>query len=60
MNATMWSQPATRRNLGQLEDDGFRIIAPAEGWQACRTEGKGRLPEPEVLLDRLLASLSAA
>lgn len=50
MNAVMWGQPSTQRNLQQLEADGFHIIAPAEGWQACRTEGIGRLPEPEALV----------
>ena len=50
MNAIMYGQPSTQRNLKQLAEDGFRIIAPATGWQACGTEGVGRLPEPEVLL----------
>ena len=45
MNETMLNQPATRRNLGMLTDDGFQIIEPSSGWQACRTEGVGRLPE---------------
>lgn len=50
MNATMWSQASTQRNLTQLEADGFRIVQPGDGWQACRTEGIGRLPEPDELL----------
>jgi phosphopantothenoylcysteine decarboxylase/phosphopantothenate--cysteine ligase len=50
MNEIMWNQPATQRNLAQLREDGFEIIAPEAGWQACRTEGVGRLPEPEQLL----------
>ncbi|MDY7108847.1 MAG: flavoprotein [Planctomycetota bacterium] len=50
MNAVMYGQPSTQRNLKQLEEDGFRIITPDTGWQACRTEGIGRLPEPAALL----------
>lgn len=50
MNEVMWKQPSTQRNLKQLEKDGFHIIQPGSGWQACRTEGVGRLPEPEELL----------
>ena len=50
MNAVMFEQASTQRNLKQLAQDGFRIIEPATGWQACRTEGVGRLPEPEVLI----------
>jgi phosphopantothenoylcysteine decarboxylase/phosphopantothenate--cysteine ligase len=50
MNEVMWNQPATQRNLAQLKDDGFEIIPPEAGWQACRTVGVGRLPEAEALL----------
>ncbi len=39
--------------------DGFELIGPAEGWQACRAVGPGRMVEPEELLkivtDRLVA-----
>ena len=58
MNARMWSQPATQRNVEQLRADGFHVIEPAEGWQACRTEGPGRLPEPAVLVEALRAALT--
>lgn len=50
MNAVMFEQPSTQRNLKQLAEDGFRIIAPESGWQACRTEGVGRLPDAERLV----------
>ncbi len=63
MNEVMWNQPATRRNVEQLRADGCRIIEPAEGWQACRTEGIGRLAEPEVIIEavrEILASRSGA
>jgi phosphopantothenoylcysteine decarboxylase/phosphopantothenate--cysteine ligase len=50
MNEVMWNQPPTQRNLKQLQADGFEVIQPDEGWQACRTVGVGRLPEPAELL----------
>lgn len=50
MNNVMWAQPSTRRNLRTLVEDGFRIIGPGEGWQACRHVGTGRMAEPEVIL----------
>ena len=50
MNAAMWSQPPTQRNLKLLEDDGWLVVPPDEGMQACQTTGPGRLPEPENLL----------
>ena len=53
MNAVMLSQPATMRNLSQLSDDGFTVLESTAGWQACRSDGEGRLPEPEDLLKAL-------
>lgn len=50
MNAAMWAQPATQRNLRTLDQDGYRFVGPGEGWQACRTVGVGRMSEPEEIL----------
>lgn len=58
MNATMWAQPSTQRNVRQLVKDGFGIVGPGEGWQACRTIGAGRMSEPEELLEALAQALS--
>lgn len=57
MNAVMWGQPATQRALTQLREDGFRIIGPESGWQACRTEGPGRMSEPEAILAALAGAI---
>jgi len=59
MNAAMWNQPATQRNLSTLRADGFQLVGPNEGWQACRTSGPGRMSEPEELLAALAAAISA-
>lgn len=53
MNSTMWAQPATRRNLATLRDDGFATVGPGDGWQACRRVGPGRMAEPEEILAAL-------
>lgn len=53
MNSVMWAQASTRRNLKTLEEDGFEFIGPAEGWQACRHTGPGRMSEPEEIVQRL-------
>ncbi len=58
MNAAMWSQASTQRNLETLRRDGFVLVGPDEGWQACRTVGQGRMSEPEVILERVAAALS--
>lgn len=57
MNSVMWAQPATARNVEQLRADGFRFVGPDEGWQACRTVGRGRMAEPEELLRALRDAL---
>ncbi len=59
MNSRMWLRPSTQRNLDQLVRDGFEIIAPEEGWQACRTTGPGRMAEPDVLFARLIDAIRA-
>jgi len=56
MNEVMWRQPATQRNIQQLRSDGFQIIDPGSGWQACRTEGVGRMAEPEALIAAIAAA----
>lgn len=57
MNTVMWSQPATRRNLETLRGDGFGIVAPGEGWQACRQVGVGRMAEAGELLAAVVGAL---
>jgi len=59
MNAAMWSQPSTQRNLQTLDGDGFRFIGPDDGWQACRTNGTGRMSEPETILAEIARVVSA-
>ena len=58
MNAAMWGQKSTQRNIETLRGDGFEMVGPDEGWQACRTVGTGRMSEPEVLLERLATALA--
>lgn len=57
MNAVMWGQPSTQRNLRQLGYDGFEVVGPGEGWQACRTEGVGRMSEPAEILGAVTSAL---
>ncbi|GJQ30199.1 MAG: hypothetical protein HBSAPP03_20830 [Phycisphaerae bacterium] len=57
MNAVMWAQPSTKRNVTQLRADGFELVGPDEGWQACRTVGVGRMAEPEAILLAIEARL---
>jgi phosphopantothenoylcysteine decarboxylase/phosphopantothenate--cysteine ligase len=51
MNPRMWLNPATQRNVAQLEADGVRFVGPNTGAMAERDEaGPGRLAEvPEII-----------
>ena len=52
MNPHMWLNPATRRNVVQLQLDGVRFVGPAHGEMAERGEtGPGRLVEvPDLIV----------
>ncbi|MFW6346411.1 MAG: bifunctional phosphopantothenoylcysteine decarboxylase/phosphopantothenate--cysteine ligase CoaBC [Halomonas sp.] len=54
MNQAMWRHPATGRNAARLADDGWRLLGPASGDQACGDVGPGRMLEPEAILAALL------
>lgn len=61
MNARMWTHPATCRNVAWLRDNGYEIVGPEQGWQACRAVGIGRMSEPETILaaiERLFPSIT--
>ncbi|HWB20988.1 MAG TPA: flavoprotein [Phycisphaerales bacterium] len=58
MNEVMWNQPANQRNLRQLVEDGYEVVGPGSGWQACRTEGVGRMAEPAELIEAVKKSLA--
>lgn len=58
MNAAMWVQPSTQRNRETLIEDGFVLVGPASGWQACRTIGVGRMSEPEAIIEALESALA--
>lgn len=58
MNTNMFENPITQDNLKLLEHYGWETIPPASGRLACGAVGKGKLPEPEVLLDYVMRFLA--
>ena len=50
MNTNMYINPVTQDNISKLKDYGFEVIEPAAGLLACRDEGIGKMPEPEILV----------
>jgi phosphopantothenoylcysteine decarboxylase/phosphopantothenate--cysteine ligase len=51
MNTNMLEHPAVQRNLQTLSANGVRLVDPGEGFLACGWIGKGRLAEPEAIVD---------
>jgi phosphopantothenoylcysteine decarboxylase/phosphopantothenate--cysteine ligase len=61
MNPAMWANPATRRNLTQLQRDGVRLVGPERGEMAEAGEaGIGRMAEPVQIADAALTLLRPA
>ncbi|MCR4706247.1 MAG: bifunctional phosphopantothenoylcysteine decarboxylase/phosphopantothenate--cysteine ligase CoaBC [Lachnospiraceae bacterium] len=58
MNTRMYENPVTQDNIGILKKYGMTVIDPADGYLACGDTGKGKMPEPEVLLVYLERALS--
>jgi phosphopantothenoylcysteine decarboxylase/phosphopantothenate--cysteine ligase len=58
MNKQMWNNPATQRNVAQLEQDGITLLGPASGAQACGEEGMGRMLEADALIRDIAAFLN--
>ncbi|OWR28642.1 bifunctional 4'-phosphopantothenoylcysteine decarboxylase/phosphopantothenoylcysteine synthetase [Saccharibacillus sp. O23] len=53
MNVHMYTHPAVAQNMQTLVDRGVMMIEPGEGMLACGYVGKGRLEEPETIVDVL-------
>jgi phosphopantothenoylcysteine decarboxylase/phosphopantothenate--cysteine ligase len=58
MNVHMFENPATQRNLRTLAERGIRVVDPEFGLLACGYEGKGRLPETDLILEEIAYALS--
>jgi len=53
MNIHMYENPILQENLRKLRRVGYHIVEPAEGYLACGYEGKGRLPDPEKIVEEI-------
>lgn len=59
MNVRMFDHPTTQTNIKLLADRGVEVISPPAGHLACGDVGKGRLPEPEDLIELLEAHFTS-
>ena len=51
MNSNMYGHPTVQENLTTLRGRGIYVLEPDSGLLACGVEGKGRLPEPQKIMD---------
>lgn len=58
MNTHMYENQVTQENMEKLKSLGYQLIEPASGYLACGDTGKGKMPEPEVLLDCILQEIA--
>lgn len=59
MNTRMWDHPVAKENVAKLTKIGYRFIGPEDGWLACRNVGKGRMSEPQKIVDEVTKMLAA-
>ena len=57
MNTNMFEHEAVRENMATLRARGVRFVEPGEGYLACGWIGKGRLAEPEDVIEAAQAIL---
>jgi phosphopantothenoylcysteine decarboxylase/phosphopantothenate--cysteine ligase len=53
MNIHMYENPILQENIRKLRRVGYYFIEPVEGYLACGYAGKGRLPEPDKILEEI-------
>lgn len=54
MDLDMYAHPTTKRNLKQLEEDGVIVLDSPSGQLASGLSGKGRMLEPELILEAVI------
>ena len=58
MDLDMFKHPSTTRNLSTLKEYGNTIIEPASGELASGLDGKGRMEEPEKIVEAVIEHFS--
>lgn len=58
MNVNMYNNPIVQDNIQTLKHYGKIVIEPAEGYLACGYTGKGKMPEPEDLLEYIIKEVA--
>lgn len=60
MDEEMWLQPVVQDNLEYLRGHGVHVLEPVHGALASGLIGKGRMNEPQALVEQIVATLNAS
>ncbi len=58
MNVNMYRNPIVQENIQKLIRVGYHVMEPDAGYLACGWTGEGRLPEPEIIFERILGLMT--
>lgn len=58
MNTNMYENPIVQDNIEKLKRFGYEIIEPNEGILACGDVGKGKMAEPEEILEYIFREIA--
>lgn len=58
MNDKMLANPVVQDNINKLKKIGYAVMESAEGELACKTKGKGRLPDIEDIVEAIESLLA--
>ena len=57
MNTNMYENPIVQENMAKLRAHGYLVVEPESGHLACNTNGKGRFPKLESIMDAVEKAL---
>lgn len=57
MNVNMWEKTVVQENIQILKKRGVRFLEPESGYLACGWEGKGRLPDVDLIAEEVERTL---
>ena len=58
MNVNMYDNSIYQENEARLKRHGYIFVEPATGWLACGWEGKGKMQDPEIILEEALCAVT--
>ncbi len=58
MNTGMYENKIVQDNIHKLKSFSYEVIEPDSGFLACKDIGKGKMPDPEILLEYIIQTIA--